>query len=228
MTNKQALACDNKLRYSLAKQLDSFARITHSGEGYRAAAVALVVVDAGFGAEVSGMTSHSEWQSDACLVLTRRSGKMRNHPGQWALPGGRVDEGESLEQTALRELQEEVGLELSADHVIGRLDDFVTRSGYVMTPIVIWAGATPDEHLLANEAEVDSIHRIPLAEFMRGDAPLLDHQELDTAHPVLRMPVGDTWIAAPTAALIFQFVEVCLRGRSTRVSHYEQPKFAWK
>jgi 8-oxo-dGTP pyrophosphatase MutT (NUDIX family) len=228
LKSKQALNCDNDLRYSLGKKLDSFDRVSHSGEGYRAAAVALVIVDAGFGAEVSGMPCYSEWRADACLVLTRRSSKMRNHSGQWALPGGRVDEGESLEQTALRELEEEVGLELSADHVIGRLDDFVTRSGYVMTPVVVWGGATSDKNLLANEEEVASIHRIPLTEFMRDDAPLLDHQELETAHPVLRMPVGDTWIAAPTAALIFQFVEVCLRGRATRVAHYEQPKFAWK
>ena len=46
--------------------------------------------------------------------------------------------------------------------------------------------------------------------------------------PVLRMPVGDDWIAAPTAAILYQFREVCLRGEATRVAHYEQPAFAWR
>jgi len=222
------MQCDEALRGLFSNNLGKFERVPRSGEGYRKAAVGLVVVDAGYGAELEGLPSHRQWQTSASLVLTRRSGKLRSHAGQWALPGGRVDEGESLEQTALRELEEEVGLKLSEDQVIGRLDDFVTRSGYVMTPVVIWGGPTPDSKLVANVDEVERIHRIPLTEFMRSEAPMLDHDELDSSHPVLRMPVGDTWIAAPTAALLYQFVEVCIRGKSTRVSHYEQPKFAWK
>jgi len=107
--------------------------------------------------------------------------------------------------------------------VIGRLDDFVTRSGFVITPVVVWAGAA--RALAPNPAEVASIHRIPLAEFLRPDAPILDPIE-DSVHPVLRMPVGGTWIAAPTAALVYQFREVCLAGRLTRVAHFEQPLFA--
>ena len=222
------MQCDDGLQQLLVKNLKNFKRTSRSGEGHREAAVALVVVDAGFGADLGGLPVHAEWHTHASLVLTRRSSRMRNHPGQWALPGGRVDAGESLEETALRELHEEVGLRLSHQHVLGRLDDFVTRSGFVMTPIVIWGGPTADKNLQANIDEVDSIHRIPLSEFMRGDAPMLDHNELDSSHPVLRMPVGNTWIAAPTAALLFQFAEVCIRGQATRVGHYEQPKFAWK
>jgi hypothetical protein len=46
--------------------------------------------------------------------------------------------------------------------------------------------------------------------------------------PILRMPVGDDHIAAPTAAILYQFREVCLFGRHTRVAHFEQPEFAWR
>ncbi len=150
---------------------------------------------------------------------------MRKHAGQWALPGGRIDSGETPEQAALREMAEEVHLELDADAVLGRLDDFVTRSGFVITPVVVWAGAAPC--IRPNPAEVASIHRIPIAEFLRADAPLLERVE-HSEHAVLRMPVGSGWIAAPTAAILYQFREVCIEGRPTRVAHFEQPVFAWK
>ena len=135
-----------------------------------------------------------------------------------------MEEGESEEETALRELQEEVGLNLNRDSVIGRLDDFTTRSGFIITPVVIRGGAGVE--LKPNPAEVKSVHRIPIAEFMREDAPILQ-QIPESRKPVLLMPVGITWIAAPTAALLYQFREVAILGRDTRVAHYEQPYFAW-
>ena len=61
----------------------------------------------------------------------------------------------------------------------------------------------------------------------REEVPILDTIE-ESEHPVLRMPLGDDWFAAPSAAIAYQFREVALLGRSTRVSHYEQPYFAWK
>ena len=159
------------------------------------------------------------------MILTRRASSLRTHAGQWALPGGRIDDGETAEQTALRELTEEVGLQLSTDAILGRLDDFVTRSGFVITPVLVWAGSARE--LTANPSEVERIHRIPLTEFLRSDAPMLETLS-GSEQPVLKMPVGSTWIAAPTAAILYQFRELCLRGLSTRVAHYEQPKFAWK
>ena len=150
---------------------------------------------------------------------------MRQHAGQWALPGGRVDEGESVEQAALRELHEEVGLNLPPQAVLGRLDSYISRSGYAITPVVVWAGAARD--LQPNPDEVASVHRIGLNEFLRADAPILE-PVADSLHPVLKMPVGSQWIAAPTAAMIYQFREVCLLGRATRVAHFEQPLFAWR
>ena len=117
----------------------------------------------------------------------------------------------------MRELHEEVDLRLDASCILGRLDDFVTRSGFVITPVVVWAGAARD--MQPNPAEVQSIHRIPVEEFMRADAPWLDVVD-SSEHPVLRMPVGDTWIAAPTAAVLYQFRELCIHGRppASRIS----------
>lgn len=191
----------------------------------RRAAVALTVVEEGHGAEAHGIARLPQWSTAPALLLTRRASTMRQHAGQWALPGGRIDAGESPEEAALRELAEEVGLTLPPAAVLGRLDDYVTRSGYAITPVVLWAGAVPE--LQPNPHEVASVHRIPLAEFMRADAPILNKIP-QSPHPVLRMPVGTGWIAAPTAALIYQFREVCIAGRETRVAHFEQPVFAWK
>jgi 8-oxo-dGTP pyrophosphatase MutT (NUDIX family) len=190
------------------------------------AAVAITVTDTGFGADLPGLPVHEEWNHAPALILTRRSEKLRKHAGQWAFPGGRLDPGETPIETALREMHEEVNVDLSADRVLGRLDDFVTRSGFVMSPIVVWGGAELTTE--PNPDEVASVHRIPLKEFLREDSPQLSDEMSGSEHPVLRMPVGSDWIAAPTAALIYQFREVCLLGRETRVAHYEQPAFAWR
>ena len=222
----QRIACDAVFRSQVSRALQSFTLEAPAGSmPRRAAAVALAITDAGHGADLDGFAHADAWSTDAALLLTRRAGKLRNHAGQWALPGGRVDAGETAEQAALRELSEEIGLQLDESAVLGRLDDFATRSGFVMTPVIVWAGAARD--IAANPDEVASIHRIPLSEFMRADAPLLETVPY-SLHPVLRMPVGDRWIAAPTGAILYQFREVCLLGRHIRVSHFEQPDFAWK
>lgn len=220
------MECDDTLKRQIGRRLVRFSvRSVDEPGDHRHAAVAVAVTDEGFGANLRGLTKHRKWQSRAALVLTRRSSKLRNHPGQWALPGGRIDPGETPEQTALREMAEEVDLHLEEAAVLGRLDDFVTRSGFVMTPVVIWAG--PCRTLEPNPAEVDSIHRIPVTEFLRDDAPRLSRSPA-SEHPVLRMPVGRTSIAAPTAAVLYQFREVCILDRDTRVAHFDQPQFAWR
>lgn len=221
------MKCDDGLRRRIERHLRDFEVHSAAANAGRGAAVAVAVTDGGHGADLAGMPRFDEWQPHAALVLTKRSSKLKNHPGQWALPGGRIDPGETPEQAALREMHEEVGMELPPASVLGRLDDYITRSGFVMTPVVVWIG--PERGFVANEHEVDSIHRIPVAEFMRGDAPLLSAGEGEgEGEPVLRMPVGDTWIAAPTAAILYQFREVCIGGRETRVAHYDQPAFAWR
>lgn len=214
---------DETLRAQVRRSLDAWdvRRAPHGPQ--RAAAVALALVEEGTGADVPGLAKPQGWSRAAAVLLTRRAESLNNHAGQWALPGGRIDAGESPLEAALRELEEEVGLRLAAADLLGALDDYVTRSGFVITPLVFWGGAAPE--LAPNEAEVASVHRIALAEFMRPDAPLLEASE-DAGRQILRMPVGQSWIAAPTAALLYQFREICIAGRATRVDHFDQPLFA--
>jgi 8-oxo-dGTP pyrophosphatase MutT (NUDIX family) len=157
------------------------------------------------------------------MLLTRRAARLRSHAGQWALPGGRRDPGETAVQSALREVREEVGLELSEDHVLGLLDDYVTRSGYVMTPVVVWAGAVGE--LVGAEAEVAAVHQVPVAD-LDVDPRFVNIPESDD--PVIQLPLFGRYIHAPTAAVMYQFCQIACRGLVTRVARYEQPVFAWR
>jgi mutator protein MutT len=209
----------------LREQLAAFDVQPLPAEGRRRAAVALAVSEAGFGAELPGLPRHDTWSDAPALLLTRRAATLSQHAGQWALPGGRIDADETPEQAALRELHEEIGLRLHSSDILGRLDDYATRSGYLITPVVVWAG--PARALTLNAAEVASLHRIPATELLRADAPILNTVR-GAPHPVLRMPVGSGWIAAPTAIFLYQFRELCLLGRPTRAAHFDQPAFAWR
>lgn len=213
------------LREAMSQRMRAPGVQTLPAEGRRHAAVALAIVEAGHGAALPGLPAHPHWDRAAALLLTRRAPTLRSHAGQWALPGGRIDDGETAEQAALRELHEELGLALGADSVLGRLDDYATRSGYVVTPVVVWAGAA--RALRPHAGEVASVHRLPLAELLRADAPILNTVRR-TGRTVLRMPLGTRWIAAPTAAFLYQFREWVLLGRPTRVAHLDQPAFAWR
>jgi len=217
--------CDEDLLRRIQSNLKHFDIRTHNKAGYRHAAVAITVVDLQHNPGVYGIPFQKAWASHAALILTRRAITLKKHAAQWALPGGRMDKGERPEDTALRELEEEVGLKLSEDRIIGRLDDYSTRSGFTISPVVVWGGTGIT--LKANPKEVAAIHRIPLTEFMREDAPILE-PIAESDHPVLLMPVGDNFIASPTGAMIYQFIEVAILGKNKRVDHYEQPYFAWQ
>jgi 8-oxo-dGTP pyrophosphatase MutT (NUDIX family) len=217
--------CGEPLRLEVAANLGRFKVRGRQGGAGRRAAVAITIVETAHGPGVYGLPRCQAWSPAAALILTQRAAGLRNHAGQWAFPGGRMEDGEQAETTALRELSEEVGLPLTEDRILGRLDDYATRSGFSITPVVVWGGT--DVTLTANPDEVAAVHRIPIAEFMRDDAPILENIP-ESRHPVLLMPVGNSWIAAPTAAMLYQFREVAIRGNDTRVAHFEQPYFAWQ
>ncbi len=164
---------------------------------------------------------------EACFVLTRRASRPGRHAGQWALPGGRAEPGEAPEDTALRELYEEVGVSATRADVLGFLDDYETRSGFVITPVVVWVSWRGP--FREDPAEVAATHRVPLSQLDAPEVPVV-RAIPESPRPLIAVPLPelDTLVHAPTAAILFQLREVTLLGRATRVAHYEQPVFAWQ
>jgi 8-oxo-dGTP pyrophosphatase MutT (NUDIX family) len=204
---------DDTTRRNIAGLCAAFARVQgeEAAPELKRAAVAIALTGA-------------DGSDETALLLTRRASGLRSHRAQWALPGGRCDAGETQIQSALRELREELGLALGEDAVLGLLDDYPTRSGYLITPVVVWAGA--GQAIAPNPAEVASVHPIPLGMIERADA--FDFISIrESTRRVIRFHWEDRLIHAPTAAMIYQFREV-LGGRDTRVADLEQPVFAWK
>lgn len=202
---------DHGFRQRIARNLERHDRAVAMPEGLRAAAVAVALVTNDRGRQ--------------CFVLTRRARSLRAHGGQWALPGGRVDEREDAAAAALRELAEEVGVLARGDDVLGLLDDYATRSGFVITPVVVWCGNAVE--LRPNPAEVAEIHRVPVEELMKPGIPVV-RSIPESDRPVISIPLVGTQVHAPTAAILYQFREVALLARRTRVAHFEQPVFAWR
>jgi 8-oxo-dGTP pyrophosphatase MutT (NUDIX family) len=204
-------AFNDATRRNIAERCAAFTRLSDSepAPALKRAAVAIALTaDAG----------------ETALLLTRRAASLRAHRAQWALPGGRCDAGETQAQAALRELHEELGLELSPDAVLGLLDDYPTRSGYLITPVVVWA---ENSGVIApNPQEVAAVHLIGLG--MIEPAEAFDFVAIpESTRRVIRFHFEGRLIHAPTAAMIYQFREV-LAGRATRVADLEQPVFAWK
>ena len=161
----------------------------------------------------------------AAFLLCRRAARMNSHARQWALPGGRIDPGESPTEAALRELDEEVGVRLDETAVLGLLDDYPTRSGYVMTPVVVWGG---DPDLRPSPSEVLAVYRVGLHELCRADSPRFASIP-ESDRPVVQVPLGSDLIHAPTGAVLVQFRWVAVEGRvGARVDEFEQPVFAWR
>jgi len=204
---------DDTTRRNIAELCAAFVRVEadEATPALKRAAVAIALTEA-------------EGGGDTTFLLTRRAASLRSHSAQWALPGGRCDPGETRAEAALRELHEELGVELGERDVLGLLDDYPTRSGYLITPVVVWV--TGRAAIVPNPAEVASVHRIALSDIEADDAFSFTTIPESTRR-VIRFRLGGQHIHAPTAALIYQFREV-LAGRVTRVAEMEQPVFAWK
>ncbi len=249
MPDPTPIAFDDTLRSQLGANLEAHARVELALEDRRHAAVAIVVLDSDARRDDSepvpegaidmsfvpgGATGEDGRALDgrmlgvaggASFLLCRRSIGMRRHAGQWALPGGRLDPDESPLDAALRELQEELGLSLGPENVVGWLDDYATRSGFVISPVVLWCEGDPV--LEPDPEEVFAAYRIGLHALRDSSPRFIDIPESD--RPVLQVPLGNDLIHAPTGAVLLQFREVALLGRAGfRVDHVEEPVFAWR
>ena len=105
------------------------------------------------------------------------------------------------------------------------LDDYVTRSGYVITPVILLCDRVGAPR--PNPSEVAAVHCVALDDLERPEVPRIHHIK-ESDRPVLSLPLLGTFSHAPTAAVLYQFREVALHGRATRVAHFEQPVFAWR
>jgi 8-oxo-dGTP pyrophosphatase MutT (NUDIX family) len=240
---------DADLRERLRANLAAHERLELPDDDRRAAAVAIVLVDSDpqdhdrepLPGERLNMTmvpgatvDHRGRPLDgrmvgvaggAAFLLCRRASRLSRHAGQWALPGGRIDPGESAIEAALRELDEELGVRLRPSSVVGWLDDYATRSGYRISPVVLWGGADPA--VTPAPDEVLAVYRIGLHALLTSEPRLVSIPESD--RPVLQLPLGNDLIHAPTGALLLQLREVALLGHAgERVGGYEEPLFAWR
>jgi 8-oxo-dGTP pyrophosphatase MutT (NUDIX family) len=236
------IAYDEVLREQIRECLVGHHRRAVTDPTKRHAAVAVVLVDSELGEDRVDPAPVDDWidgrpmpesldgrmievSGGAAFLLCRRASRLNSHPAQWALPGGRVDPGETVVEAALRELDEEVGIRLSDSTVLGLLDDYPTRSGYVITPVVIWGGGRLDPHPAPDE--VVAVYRVGLHQLQRDDSPRFIEIP-ESPRPVVQIPLGNDLIHAPTGAVLLQLRWLGLEGRHDPVDELEQPVFAWK
>jgi 8-oxo-dGTP pyrophosphatase MutT (NUDIX family) len=233
---------DEALREQFVARLAAHPRRTVTDPTKRHAAVAVVLVDSEVGEDRVDPAPVDDWiagrpmpddldgrmvgvSGGAAFLLCRRASRLSSHAAQWALPGGRVDQGETVVDAALRELDEELGISLPASTVLGLLDDYPTRSGYVMTPVVIWGGGRLQPR--PAPAEVVAAYRVGLHQLQRDDSPRFIAIP-ESPRPVVQIPLGNDLIHAPTGAVLLQLRWLCMEGRNDAVDDLEQPVFAWK
>ena len=237
------ISYDDALRDRIREHLAGHDRRVVMDPRKRRAAVAVVLVDSLVGEDRVDPAPLDDWidrqellepgldgrmvdvSGGAAFLLCRRASRLSSHAAQWALPGGRLDPGETAVDAALREMDEEVGIRLSDSDVLGLLDDYPTRSGYVITPVVIWGGGRLDPRPAPDE--VVAVYRVGLHQLQRDDSPRFIAIP-ESPRPVVQIPLGNDLIHAPTGAVLLQLRWLCLEGRHDRVDELEQPVFAWK
>ncbi|HTH88498.1 CoA pyrophosphatase [Mycobacterium sp.] len=237
------ISYDDALRDRIREHLAGHDRRVVTDPTKRHAAVAVVLVDSIVGEDRVDPAPLDDWidgeellepgldgrmvdvSGGAAFLLCRRASRLSSHAAQWALPGGRLDPGETAVDAALREMDEEVGIRLSDSEVLGLLDDYPTRSGYVITPVVIWGGGRLDPRPAPDE--VVAVYRVGLHQLQRDDSPRFIAIP-ESPRPVVQIPLGNDLVHAPTGAVLLQLRWLCLEGRHDRVDELEQPVFAWK
>ena len=204
-------------RARIAANLGAYARREDAPEGLRRAAVSIVLAP-------------SEDHHDTALLLTRRAPRLNAHAGQYALPGGKIDPGETALEAARRELHEELGIEAGPEQVLGVLDNLPTRSGYLVTPFVVWLGERAEPR--PSPHEIAAVHRIPLSDLFAGRGRGGNRGEAEGEEEPgvfsLFIPTLGHDLFAPTAAMLDHFREVALLGRPTPAVRFGEPAFARK
>lgn len=142
------------------------------------------------------------------LIFTVRTETLSSHKGQISFPGGSIDEGDTDEiAAALRETQEEIGLDPTAVEVLGALDAFPTFvTGFVVTPVIGWLESEPE--LKPNPQEVAAVLHVPLAQLneeIRSE-PGFSHR--DHSYPTEAWVWNDNVIWGVTARIIRSFLDV--------------------
>ena len=144
------------------------------------------------------------------VLFTERAAHLKEHAGQVSLPGGRLAAGESPAEAALREAHEEVGLDPSTVDVIGSLDDFLTGTGFTITPVVGMVGnaafvAIPDPR------EVAGVFEVPLGVILDRTAMSVGYFERHGARLLTyELHYGGRRIWGATAAVLRNFQDVIL------------------
>jgi 8-oxo-dGTP pyrophosphatase MutT (NUDIX family) len=148
-----------------------------------------------------------ERQDDDYLVLTKRADHLRTHKGQIAFPGGRVDVADvDVFGTALRESQEEIGVDPACVKILGRLDEFTAGYGLIVTPVV---GLIPAEcEFRLDPAETVAVASVPIRALMERANFTLDDRLSPGGHPSYHFYVNGWDVWGVTARMIAQLLEV--------------------
>lgn len=142
------------------------------------------------------------------VLLTRRTEHLQHHPGQVSFPGGHIERHDTnAVATALRETEEEIGLPATHINVIGRLDTYVTRTGFEVTPVV--AMIEPPFELAPDSHEVAEVFEVPLAFLMDPNNHHRHERELGGVKRFFyAMPYRDHFIWGATAGMIVDLYQV--------------------
>ncbi|MGH3870589.1 MAG: NUDIX domain-containing protein [Pseudonocardiaceae bacterium] len=144
------------------------------------------------------------------VLLTRRA------DGLHELPGLPTDPRESRPDAARRALAEQLGMGLPPGSVLGMLDDYQTRSGLAITPVLVWAGERGEpRHRRPARHDV----QVVAVSFADLDVEPVFVAGADSDDQMIRLPLHGEWLHAPTAAILYQFREAVLHHRPTRVAH---------